>query len=214
MNQKSKIKKYQTQTEQYNIIVTGRNVQVTEAMKDYAIDKVMKMDRFVNKVLDVNIIMDIQKLDHKVDIIMRLSHFKVKVQGSSDNMYSSVDKAVVRLQSRLKKYKDKIKAHQAKSTGDVDMNVHVFRRPQKDDLEEFNSSIEEANLQEMEEKYRPHEIVKKETRPLKTLTYDEAVMKMELSEDVFLIFINEEDQKIKVIYRRKDDNYGVIEAEK
>jgi putative sigma-54 modulation protein len=48
---------------------------------------------------------------------------------------------------------------------------------------------------------------------LKTLTQDEAVMKMEIAEEPFIIFRSEEDQKIKVIYRRKDENYGLVQIQ-
>ncbi len=57
---------------------------------------------------------------------------------------------------------------------------------------------------------QPHTVIKQKTLPLKTLTTEEAVMKMELSGDQFLIYKNEVDHKLKVIYRRKDENYGII----
>jgi len=47
--------------------------------------------------------------------------------------------------------------------------------------------------------------------PLKTLSYQEAVMKLDLSHDPFMLFVNETDQKLKVIYRREDGDYGIIE---
>ena len=56
-------------------------------------------------------------------------------------------------------------------------------------------------------------MVAQEKKSLKTLTLDEAIMKMELSSDSFLIYKAEDNHKIKVIYRRKDDHYGVIELE-
>ena len=49
--------------------------------------------------------------------------------------------------------------------------------------------------------------------PLKTLTQEEAIMKMEITDDPFLIFRSEEDQKIKVIYRREDRNYGLVQIQ-
>jgi putative sigma-54 modulation protein len=48
--------------------------------------------------------------------------------------------------------------------------------------------------------------------PLKTLTQDEAIMKMEITSDSFMIFKSEEDLKIKVIYRREDENYGIVQV--
>ena len=64
----------------------------------------------------------------------------------------------------------------------------------------------------MIDKYNPHKIVSKETRPLRTLPTAKPSLKMELSGDAFMIYRSEEDHGLKVIYRRKDGNFGVIEA--
>lgn len=212
MSQKSQVNELGQQD--YDVTITGRHVEVTEAMKQYALDKLSKVERFHANVIDLNVTMDIQKLDHKVDIIIKFNHFKIKLQAVSDNMYTAIDKVVSKLQAQLRKYKDKLQKHHAKGVSAVDMQVNVVRRPAgKDELEDINEEIEEENLQQLEEHYRPHEIVKKETRPLKILTYDEAIMKMELSQDSFLVFRGEDDQGIKVIYRREDGNYGIIHPE-
>ena len=76
-----------------------------------------------------------------------------------------------------------------------------------------NLDIEYETQRKLYESYQPGEIVSRETKPLKTLTLDEAMMKMALSGDKFLIFRSEEDLKLKVIYLRNDENYGVIEIE-
>jgi putative sigma-54 modulation protein len=93
------------------------------------------------------------------------------------------------------------------------MKVNVYRPPAEEAVAVVNDEIEDQNHQELIEQYRPHEVVLEETRPLKMLTTDEAIMKMDLSGDSFLIYRGEEDRMIKVIYRREDGNYGIIEPE-
>lgn len=56
-------------------------------------------------------------------------------------------------------------------------------------------------------------MVSTESRPLKDLTTEEAVMKMELSGDHFMLYRDEADRKLKVIYRHSDEDYGIIQAE-
>jgi putative sigma-54 modulation protein len=63
------------------------------------------------------------------------------------------------------------------------------------------------------ESFSPPQIIGTETKPLKMLTLDEAIMKVDLSGDNFLIFRCEEDQKLKVLYRRTDGHYGLIQPE-
>ena len=199
--------------ESYKIHVTGRNVLVTDAMKDYAIDKLSKIEKFSHKIIDVAVTMDIQKLDHRVDIVMKVDHLKIKSQAASTDMYASIDKATTKIENQLRRYKTKIRDHTAKALNVIDMNVNVFKRANEEELIDVNLDIEDETQRRMFKSYDFSEIVTQETKPLKILTYDEAIMKMELSGDAFLIFRSEEDHKLKVIYRRKDGNFGVIEVE-
>lgn len=202
-------------TQGYRIEVIGRHLQVTEPMKAYAIEKISKIDRFHNHVIDVHVAMDIQKLDQIVLILVTFDHFKIKVSASSPDMYASIDKAVDKLRTQLRRWKDRIHDHRKKAPKVFDMQVNVLERPysEGDEIKEINAAIDAANLKTELEEYRPAKIIGTDTRPLKHLTTDEAVMKMELSGDAFLLFRCEEDQKLKVIYRRKDGNYGIILTE-
>lgn len=195
----------------WDISVTGRHVLVTEAMKNYAIDKISKIERFSNRVIDCQVIMDIQKLDHRIDLIIWADNTKIKASCHSDNMYASIDKACDKLKAQIRRYKERLQDHQSIGHADVAMTVNVYTP--SDDIQEVNEDIEAENNQRLVESYSPHEIVKTETKPLKTLNYREAIVKMELSGDVFLIFRSEEDRRIKVIYRRDDGHFGVIAPE-
>lgn len=189
----------------YDIQITGRHVAVTEPMKDYAMEKVSKLDRFVNRIIDVNVIMDIQKLDHRVEIILKVGGMKIVSRATTTDMYVSIDQAVDKLEAQILRYKSKIQDYHAKGRAAEEMNVNVVSPGEI--AEDLDLDQEDSALA----RFKPHTVVKQETRPLKTLTYEEAVMKMELSHDPFMIFKNEVDQKLNVIYRRKDDNYGIIE---
>lgn len=199
--------------EGYNIAVTGRNVHVTEPMKNYAMEKIWKIERFTSRIIDVIVTMDVQKLSHKVDIILKVDHIKIRASADCENMYASIDKAIDKIESQLRRYRERIRDHQAKATKTIDMNVNVFRSRNEEEILDVNEDIEEENSQRMIDNFRPHEIVRKETKPLKILTNDEAIMKMDLSGDSFLIFRSENDMRLKVIYRRTDGNYGIIEPE-
>lgn len=211
MSRKSKALEFIDQG--YNITVTGRHVLVTEPMKQYAMEKIAKIERFSTRIIDVTVTMDVQKLEHRVDIVLKVDNIKIKSHASSTDMYASIDLAVDRIVEQLRKYKGKIQNHQAKNVNAIDMRVNVLSRPMDADLIEVNDEIEDENSRQLADTFVPHKVISQETRPLKTLNIDEAVMKMELSGDEFLIFRGEEDRKLKVIYRRKDGNYAVIEVE-
>lgn len=206
MNRKSKALEYLEAG--YDIRVTGRHVDVTEPMKDYAMEKLSKIERFTNRILEATVIMDIQKLEHRVEIIVIAGNTKIISSAATTDMYISIDQAVDKLESQILRYKSKLQDHHAKGHAELEMAVHVINPKEIDeDLDLDQESLDKSTI----DRFKPHQVVKQKTLPLKTLTYEEAVMKMELSGDAFMLFKNEADQKLKVIYRRKDENYGIIE---
>lgn len=200
--------------EGYNVNVIGRHIEVTEPMKNYAIEKISKLERLDPRLIDVNVTMDIQKLDHRVEIWMQFNNLKIRSHASSDNMYASIDKATDRLQHQLRKYKDRIQEHHAKGVSTIDMNVNVLQFHKDDAIEEINGEIEDANRESLVKRYTPPKVVAKEKRSLKLLTLDEAIMKLELAGDLFLLYRSEEaGGKLRVIYKRNDGNLGILEPE-
>lgn len=197
----------------FNITFTGRHIQITDALKAYALEKMSKIERISDRIIDVVITMDTQKIEHRTDIQMKVGHLLIRGHSVSTDMYASIDQAVDRIQRQMRRYKTKIQDHHAKSLAVVDINVNVVRPHFLDDTNVINDEIEEETQRRLEDEYRPHEIVSNETVPLKTLTYDEAIMKMELSGATFLVFRGETDMKLKVIYRRNDGHFGIIEPE-
>ena len=187
-------------------MVTGRHVHVTDAMKTYAEEKLSKLERFGDRIIDIAVTMDIQKLEHKVDIVMKYGHTLIKSHAASNDMYVSLDQAVEKLQTQLRKYKTRLNDHHAKSHPITDMSVTVYS-PFLDE-QEINDDIDFQNEMALE----PHKIVKSEKQPLKILTDDEAIMKMELSGRHAMVYRHEESRKMKVIYRQEDGNYCVIET--
>lgn len=208
MSRKSKAAEFVD--EGYNISILGRHVMVTDAMKAYALEKISKIEKFTNRIIDINVVMDIQKLEHKVEITMKVAHIMINCSAVSEDMYASIDLATEKLQKRLLKYKERIQEHSAKSLHMIDMNVNVLNIGSVD---EINDEIDEANARELIDSYMKHEVVSTEKKPLKLLRTDEALMKLDLSGDPFLIYRCEEDQKLKVVYKQNRGNFAVIEVE-
>lgn len=196
----------------YNVSVTGKNIEITKPIRDYVDEKIAKIEMITNHIIDINVKLDVQKLNHTVDIILKFSHFKVKVRAITENMYSAIDKSFERLYIKLRKWKSRIQDHHAKGVSVTEMEVNVLEHAQHE-LDEINEEIIDENNRSLEQDFAPPKVIKKKKRPLKNLTLDEAVMKMELSDDHFMIFRSEEEQALKVIYRRRDGSYGVVVPE-
>lgn len=196
----------------YNISIIGKHVQVTDAIRNYVFDKLSKIEKIAEHIIDVTVTLDAQKLEQSCSIFMNFIHFHIKVSASTDNLYSAIDKASDRAISLVRKYKGKLQSKRFMDRTTVDIHVNVIQ-PLKDDLKAINDDIVAETALRNQEMTKLHEVVAKETIPLKTLTQDEAVMKMEITDEPFLIFRAEEDQKMKVIYRREDLNYGLVQIQ-
>jgi putative sigma-54 modulation protein len=209
MNRKAKAAEFVG--EEYEVSVTGHNVEVTDAMRDYAIEKISKMERFSQRIISVHVVMEVQKLLQKVDIVMNVDNIVIKSTAINGDIYFSIDEAAHKLQTQLLRYKQRIQDHHVKPVKEVDMHVNVVRPLSDAELTEINDEIDFENRERLLKKYGPKQIISTEKRSLKQLTVNEAVMKLDLSNDSFLLFLCEEDRKLKLIYRRKDGNFGIIE---
>ena len=192
-----------------NVVILAKHFDITTPIKNYIMERVEKVERMNHAIIDMVVRIDIQKMDHTVDIVMKFSHFKINVHAVTDEMYSAIDKAFDKLRAKIRRWKGKIQDHHAKGTKVIDLEVNVLKQ-EPSFLEEINDAIDEANLEEVDKELHMPAVHKTKIRRLKHLTLNEAVMKMELSHDNFLIYRSEEDLKMKVLYRRKDNSYGVI----
>lgn len=207
MNKSSKF-----ENEGYTIYIVGKHIEMTDAIRNYVWEKLSRIERITDQIIDVHVVLDAQKLEKTCSILMNFIRFQIKVQVGRDNMYEAIDKAVDRVVKLIRRYKTKLQSYRNKHLSTVDIHVNVIE-PLKDDLNAINDEIEAENVREEAEKYRLHRVVAKEFMSLKTLTQDEAIMKMEITSDPFMIYKSEEDQKLKVIYRREDDNYGLVQVQ-
>jgi putative sigma-54 modulation protein len=203
-----KMNKFEGQS--YNISIVGKHLTVTDAIRNYVFEKLSKFERITDHIIDCSVTLDAQKLEQSCSILMNFIHFHIKVSASTDNLYSAIDKASDRALALIRKYKAKLQSHRFKDRTTVDIHVNVVQ-PLKDDLKAINDDILAENARQEEDRYKIHEVVAKETMKVKVLSQGEAVMKMEITEMPFLLFRSEEDQKMRMIYRRDDGNYNLVQ---
>lgn len=199
--------------EGYTLYILGKHFEITDAIRNYVWEKLSRIERIADQIIDIHVVLDAQKLEKVCSILMNFIRFQIKVQVGKDNMYEAIDKAIDRVTKLIRRYKSKLQSYRNKAVKTIDVHVNVIQ-PLKDETSEINDDIEAENVKKEQDRLKMiHPVVAKEIMSLKELTQDEAIMKMEICDDPFLIFKSEEDHKIKVIYRREDENYGLIQIQ-
>ncbi|MEK6692128.1 MAG: ribosome-associated translation inhibitor RaiA [Nitrospirota bacterium] len=172
-----------------NIIVTGRHLDVTPALRSYAEEKIKKVGKYFNNVTEVIITLGVEKYRHKAEVQLRVNGVLIQAEEVTGEMYSSIDKVMDKIERQVKKFKEKLTWHKGRTEG------------------EKETPSSETTLKE--EGYP--QIIRRKKFATKPMSPEEAVLQMELLDKDFFIFENDSTGDINVIYRRRDGNVGLIE---
>ena len=101
-----------------NLHLTGRHLEITPAIHDYATEKLDKIKRhFDNVVIDVNVILSVEKLKQKAEATMHVSGKNLFAECEDENLYTAIDMLVDTLDRQVRKHKDKLSARRHDVTG-------------------------------------------------------------------------------------------------
>ncbi|WP_038167423.1 ribosome-associated translation inhibitor RaiA [Verrucomicrobium sp. BvORR106] len=184
------------------ITVTGRHVSVTESMRDYAQKKIENLHLDYPRIIDAKVILDVEKKERqKAEIILHCAnHITIEVDSVSSDIYASIDESISKLARRMRKYKTRLlKTHHRPRNGSIKhLAEHVFH---------------EVDLHKTEDDHIEPVIIHRENFRMKPLFPDEAIMDLELSERPFVVFQNANSNRLAILFRRKDGEYGMIEPD-
>jgi len=176
------------------VSVTFRKMEPSDSLKSYATDKVMRLKKYIDAPADVNVVLAKQKYRYIADIKVMTHGIMMRGEENSEDMYSSIDVALSKLERQARKYKDKIRRYDPVKIGDDIMVTHNV-----------------VDHESLEEEKGPR-IIKSSEFQAKPMSVDEAVMQMDLLNNDFLVFVNSSTRDVNVVYRRQDGNFGLIEA--
>jgi putative sigma-54 modulation protein len=171
-----------------NIIVNGRNIEVTPALRTYAEKKITRFDRFLSNIAEAIVTISVEKYRHKVEVLMKANGVLIQAEGITGDVYSSIDEVAEKLERQVKRYKEKLVSHR-KGEGKAVIAAEAVAP-------------------------ETGKIIKNKRFELRPMSPDEAAMQMELLDKDFFVFTNDNSGDINVIYRRRDGNFGLIEPVK
>lgn len=175
-----------------NLNFAGKNVEVTQALRDVTEKKLGKLDKYFQRDIVGNVTFSTEKNRKIIEVTINLPGTILRAEESSDDMYASIDKAVDILERQIRKYKTRLQKRYKNN------ETIRFENVQPLPVEEYN---EKPTL------------VRKKKFILKPMSSEEAILQMELLRHNFFVYQDAETEEISVIYKRKDGNYGLIEPE-
>ena len=171
--------------------ITGRNIEITESLKSAIQEKIGKLERYFSQDTEVHVTLSVEKNRQKIEVTIPVKGSIIRAEQVSSDMYVSIDLVEESIETQLKKYKNKL------------IDRYQDRRT-------FTPEYLEQDFDEEENEIR---IVKNKRFDFKPMDPVEACMQMDLLGHNFFVFTNSETDSINVVYKRKNDTYGLIEPE-
>jgi len=183
-----------------NITVYGKNFDVTPSLKDYARDKMQKLEKYFEDIpMEVHITMEVEKERHIVEVTAYVKGLILRGEEETTDMYASLDGVIDKVERQIHKYKTRIH------------NKMIERKQEyKEEYMEEREEMIRKRKEPEEDEFEP-KIVKTKQFAMKPMDVQEAVMQMDLIGHDFFVFSNADTNEVNVVYKRRDGNYGLIE---
>jgi putative sigma-54 modulation protein len=189
--------------------VTFRHMDSTDALREYAREKVERIRKYFPDPIKGHVVLVCDRgYNHTADVMITL-HNGLVIKGveTTEDMYSSIDLVMAKIERQVRRYKEKIRNHKGAEGlhGQREIIHSVLAEPEATEGAATGANGHSVLAPEPQ-------IIKKSKFFAKPLTPNEAVMQMNLLNNDFLVFTNATSHEVNVVYRRGDGTYGLIET--
>ncbi|MCD6224428.1 MAG: ribosome-associated translation inhibitor RaiA [Deltaproteobacteria bacterium] len=166
--------------------VMFKNLDSSEDLKSYVQSKLDRFDKLLDNPAMATVVLSMEKFRRIAEINISGDRFNIKGKEETSDIYSAIDNVLDKLQKQINKNKQKARAHRGVRN-------------------------EKAQTIPIEETAEPTVQVRVSNIEYKPMGVEEAIMQMDIVTDDFLVFTNARTDKVNVLYRRKDGDYGLIQ---
>lgn len=189
--------------QQVRVIVNGKNIEVTPALRSYAEKDAAKLIKHFDTdrhTVTVEVLLTVERDRHKAEVTLKVARLIARAEAKAPEMYAAIDEAFDRVERQIRKYKTRLRrrALDSPKLGEA----QALFRADRDEAEE--PAAVDNGLPK---------VVRTKRFALKPMSVEEATLQMELLGHDFFVFANAETEEVNVLYRRKDGQLGLIEPE-
>ncbi len=176
--------------------IVGKNgLEITEAMKNHAIQKKERFNEFFDNKenMDCRMVCKVYNDHHKVETTLNVKGQILRAEVTDSDMYIAIDHSVEKIVQQIKKHFGQVKSKLAKE-GIKD----AFK--------------EDIDIEDLEKEVLAKQLVRNKKIELAPMSVDEAIDQMEMLGHDFFVFLNNETSKVNIVYLREDLDYSIIET--
>lgn len=173
-----------------NIRMTGKNIDLTDGLKERVEEKMSRLDKYFNKDVDCQVTLRVQKLDQIAEVTIPLKGTILRAEVKDKDMYSSIDVVAQKLEKQLQKYRSKLR--------DKHREDNVFAAEVMESMDEYAEEMQISKVKHFE---------------IRPMSDEEAVMQLNLLDHDFYVYKDPKDFAVRVVYKKNDGTYGVIAEE-
>jgi putative sigma-54 modulation protein len=181
-----------------NIEYVGRNVQVDDQLRSFTQGKLQKVLKFLDEPIEVHVTLEAERHETTAELHLTHRHGRIHTRetgaGAQDSILQALDKAEKQARRGKKKHQD------------------VRRRAQRNGDDAQQWPVEVVDRASLQPGRRPR-VIKSSHIHIKPMTIDEAALALEGSEHDFVVFRDADSERINVLFRRRDEHYGLIVPE-
>ncbi len=174
-----------------NYMISGKNIDVTEGLKQAVYDKLGRLEKFFNEDTNAQVTFSVEKERQKIEVTIPMKGHIIRAEQVSDDMYVSIDMVVEIIERQVTRYKKRIV--------DQEQDAAFFQ----------NQFLEEEDDSDADD----ISIIRSKRFAVKPMYPEDACVQMELLGHNFYVFRNAETDEVNVVYKRKGNTYGLIEPE-
>lgn len=172
----------------------ARRGSLNDQVRQLAEKKLAKIRKYFNDILDVRIEIDQERHLYVADLFVKGKDFDLKSTSQSKELTTALQEAIDKAEIQARRAKTRLKSHkQRQARSEIGWNVDVLEP----------ESIATGHPR----------VVERTQIPIKPMSIEEAVMQLESSSGEFFVFRNSSNDKVNVLYRRPDNNLGLITPE-
>ncbi|HET9987127.1 MAG TPA: ribosome-associated translation inhibitor RaiA [Kofleriaceae bacterium] len=195
--------------------VTFRHMEPTDALKSYARERMERVKKYLPDPIACHVVLSTERHNHRIDVSFQL-HNGLSIAGheTTENMYSSIDLVIAKIERQVRKYKGKLEGMKARPHGvqalpwshSIIDEAFVHAEGQPEGHANGNGHAEAAPATSFT-------VVKTEKFHAQPMSVSDACVQLNLLNEPFLVFrLDGNDGRVAVVYKREDGSYGLIET--